>query len=76
MLILIVASSIGGFSFYRYILRINPVPEEGFTAKSRLEWWNKSADIYGKNIGRWLLYVIGFLLLALALWGLAIYYLG
>jgi len=76
MLILVVASSIGVFTFNRYVSRINPVPEEGFTAKSRLEWWNKSADIYGRNIGRWLLYVIGFTLLALAVLVLAFYFLG
>ena len=76
MLIMLLASSIPVFLLLRHFFKINPVPEEGFTAKSRIEWENKFADIYLKNIGRMLLYTIGFFLFASAIFMLIFYYFG
>jgi hypothetical protein len=76
MLIFTGALSVGVFSLCRYILSVNPVTEEGLTEKSRLEWENRSADIYSKIIGRWLFYSVGFTLLALTVFMLAVYCLG
>lgn len=64
------------FLWCRYIFKRNPIPENGFTPKTRNEWYNRLYEIYTKNLGRVLLYIIGFALFVVALFVLIAYYFG
>ena len=64
------------FLWCRYIFKRNPIPENGFTTKTRMEWYNRFFEIYTKNLGRALLYIICFALFAVALFVLIAYYFG
>ncbi len=75
MVILAGGIAVEMFLWNRYINKVNPVPEEGFTAKSRLEWWNNWADIYSKYIWRILLISMGILLLLMVIFGALAFFL-
>jgi hypothetical protein len=60
----------------RYIFKRNPVPENGFTPKTRIEWYNKLYKIYTRNLMRVLFYIIGFSLVVVLLFALIAYYFG
>jgi len=57
----------------RYMNKINPRPKLGSDNKAILEWENKNSDLMMKNLGRFLLVLIGCYLILIALFILIIY---